>query len=106
MQYSIAEMTADLRPISEFTRWLYDRFTSPPDFVDLGGAWPLGDHPLVLLTALSTESSRHSDMPARHIAGDLGYGSPIPGRTIRVYDQLDARLTFADFLALLRLHAR
>lgn len=106
MQYSIAEMTADLRPISPFTRWLYDRFTTPPDFVDLGGAWPLGDQPLVLLTALSSESSRFSDLPARRIGDDFTYGPAIPGHTVRVYEQLDTRLTFGDFLALLRLHTQ
>lgn len=106
MQYSIAEMTADLRPISPFSRWLYEQFTSPPDFVDLGGAWPLGDHPLVLLTALGTESSRYRELPARRILDDFRYGSQIPGRSIRVFEQLDARLTFADFLALLRLQSQ
>jgi len=106
MQYSIAEMTADLRPISPLTRWLYDQFTNPPDFVDLGGTWPLGDQPLVLLTALSTESSRFTDQPAHRIGDDFSYGPEIPGRSVRVYEQLDARLTFADFLALLRLHAQ
>jgi len=106
MQFSIAEMAADLRPISPFTRWLYDRFTTPPDFVDLGGAWPLGDQPLVLLTALSSESSQFTDLQAHHINDDFSYGPPIPGRTVRVYQQLDARLTFGDFLALLRLQAQ
>ena len=104
-QYAIAEMTADLRPISPFTRWLYDRFTSPPDFVDLGGTWPLGDSPLVLLTALSGESSRYAERPARRIGVDGAYGQEIAGRTVRVYEQIDTRLMFADFLAQLRLHA-
>lgn len=105
MQYAIAELTADMRPISPFSQWLYDQFTDVPAFVDLGGTWPLGDSPLVLLTALSRESSRASDRPARRILGDGRYGAEIPGRTIRVYQTLDARLTFGDFIALLRLHA-
>jgi Inosine-uridine preferring nucleoside hydrolase len=106
MQYAIAEMTAELRPISSFSRWLYDRFTSPPDFVDLGGTWPLGDSPLVLLTALSSESSRSVDRRARQIDADCKYGNEIADRTIRVYEELDARLTFADFIAKLRLHSK
>lgn len=105
MQYSIAELAADLRPISPFTQWLYDQFTNPPAFVDVGGTWPLGDSPLVLLTAISSESSRSIDQPARRIQDDFRYGAAIAGRTIRVFQTLDARLTFADFLALLRLHA-
>lgn len=106
MQISIAELTADLPPISPFARWLYERFTSPPDWVDVGGAWPLGDSPLVLLTSIATESSTAHDLPARRIAADLRYGEEIPGRTVRVYERVDARLTYADFLARLRLAAR
>ncbi len=106
MQYSIAEMTADMRPVSPFARWLYDKHTSPPDFVELGGTWPLGDSPLVLLTVLSSESSRFADQPAHRLVSDSAYGEKIAGRTVRVWEQLDARLVFADFLAKLRLHAR
>ena len=106
MAFSIAEMTDRMRPISPFTAWLYDRFTSPPSFVKIGGAWPMGDSPPVLLTAISAESSAYSDRPAQRILDDLRYGEPITGRTVRVYDTLDARITFEDFLAHLRLHAR
>ncbi len=105
MQVSVAEMEADMRPISDFTAWLYARFTNPPPFVDLGGSWPMGDSPAILLTAISAESSRYRDLPARRINPDLGYGEEIPGRSIRVFDDLDLRLTWADFLAKLRLHA-
>ncbi|MEJ6009845.1 nucleoside hydrolase [Novosphingobium aquae] len=105
MGYSIAEMAADLRPISPFTEWLYDRFTTPPDFVELGGVWPMGDSPLVLLSAITSETSQSHEIPARRIGKDLRYGEAIPGRTIRVFDVLDARTTHADFLARLRLHS-
>ncbi len=105
MQVSVAEMEADMEPISAFSAWLYARFTTPPDFVDLGGSWPMGDSPPVLLTAISAESSHYRDIAARRINADLTYGEEIPGRTVRVYDQLDLRLTWADFLAKLRLHA-
>lgn len=105
MQYPISALQSELRPLSSFGAWLYDRFTTPPDFVNLGGTWPLGDSPLVLLSALSTESSTATERDALRIAPDLSYGETIPGRTIRVFEQLDARLTFDDFFALMRLHA-
>lgn len=105
LQYSVAEMAAEMRPISPFTRWLYSQFTTPPDFVEIGGTWPMGDSPLVLLTAISGESSRFADLTARRINDDSSYGGEIAGRTIRVYDQIDTRLTMADFIAKLRLHA-
>lgn len=106
MQYSVAEMAAELRPISPFSRWLYDRFTTPPSFVEIGGAWPLGDTPLVLLTAISTESSAHRELPGRRIEADLRYGAILPGRMVTVFEQLDARLAFGDMIALLKLHGR
>ncbi|MDP3549056.1 MAG: nucleoside hydrolase [Novosphingobium sp.] len=105
MQMSVAELAADMRSISPLGRWLYDRFTHPPAFVDLGGTWPMGDSPLVLLTALTTESSRWVDRPARRIKADCTYGDEMPGRTIRVFETIDARLVWADFLARLRLAA-
>lgn len=106
MAYSIAAMRTQLRPISPLTQWLYDRFTTPPDFVDVGGAWPLGDSPLVLLTAISAESSQYADRPARRLLPGLGYGEELPGRTLRVFERLDARLAFDDFLALLHMAAK
>ena len=105
VQMSMAELQADLRPISPFTRWVYSRFTNPPDFVDLGGTWPQGDNPLVLLTALSTESSRSREMSARRLRDDMTYGEVVPDRRIRVFEQLDVRLIVADLLAQLKLHA-
>ena len=106
MQISVAEMTADMRPISPFSRWLYDRFTSPPDFVDLGGGWPMGDSPLVLLSALNTQSSTLRELPARRITDKFAYGDVIPGRMITVMEEVDARFIHADFLARLKLHRR
>lgn len=106
MQYPIAGLRANVQPMSPFGAWLYDRFTTPPDFVELGGTWPLGDSPLVLLTALSGESSHYVEQPARRIAADLSYGEVIPNRMVRVYDRLDAWLVFEDFQSLMQLHAR
>jgi hypothetical protein len=106
MQMSIADMQARLRPISPFTQWLYDRFTSPPDFVDVGGAWPMGDTPTVVLGTLTQESSAFETVTARTIKDDGSYGTEIPGRRLRVCTRIDARLAFDDFLALLILNAR
>ena len=106
VQLSMAELQADLRPISPFTRWMYSRFTNPPDFVDLGGTWPQGDNPLEFATALTSESSRWREQPARRLRDDFTYGAPLPDRRVRVYEQLDVRLIVADLLAQLKLHAQ
>lgn len=105
MQVSIAEMTDQLRPVSPFGAWLYSRFTTPTAFVEIGGSWPWGDTPTVLLSAISAESSAHVDRTAQRIADDGRYGAQIAGRTIRVFETLDVRLAIADFMALMHLHA-
>jgi hypothetical protein len=102
LQLSIAELSAVIAPISPVSQWLCARYADLPPFVKLGGAVTLGDSPLVLLTAISAESSGFVDQPARHILSGGGYGDAIAGRTIRVYDRLDARLALADFVARLR----
>lgn len=105
MQYPISAMRTRLRAVSPLGKWIYDRFTTPPSFIDVGGTWPLGDSPLVLLTAISTESSTARDITARRILPDGRYGEEVPGRTLRVYETLDARLVFEDFEALMEIHA-
>jgi hypothetical protein len=65
----------------------------------------MGDHPLVLLSAISTESSIYADFNARQILHDSTYGEELPNRKIRVFSQVDLRLTFSDFIALLRMQA-
>ncbi|MBA6142642.1 nucleoside hydrolase [Pseudomonas juntendi] len=106
MQFSVAELQDRMRPISDFSAWIYEKFTNPPSFVDIGGAWPPGDSPTVLLSAISQESSQYKERPALRIETDGSYGEPVgDGRMVRVYEQLDARLTFEDFLSLMRIHA-
>lgn len=104
MQMSNAELRVRMAGASPFGRWLYAQFTHPPAFIDVGGSWPLGDSPTVLLTAISQESSLSVERLARRILPDGHYGEEIAGRSIRVFETLDARLTFEDFLALLALH--
>lgn len=104
MQMSNAELRVRMAGASPFGRWLYAQFTHPPAFIDVGGSWPLGDSPTVLLTAISQESSLSVERLARRILPDGRYGEEIAGRNIRVFETLDARLTFEDFFALLALH--
>jgi hypothetical protein len=94
--YSVAELEADLGGSGRLGRWLWERFTSlpMPDFIELGGVWPLGDSPPLLVTALGDESSTFTPTPA---TADRG--------ARRVYTDVDFRLIVGDLLARLRLHA-
>lgn len=104
-QVSVAELGTTLRPISPAARWLYDQYRQLPPFVRLGGSLTFGDSPLVSLTAFTPEPGQLVTRRARRILDDARYGAEIEGRDIRVCQGLDARLNFADFIALLRLNA-
>jgi purine nucleosidase len=88
---SVAELEHDLGGSGRVGQWLWTRFTELPlpDVVQLGGVWPLGDSPPVLVTALDDESSSYRTTPNG-----------------RVYTDVDVRLLVADLLAKLRLHER
>jgi hypothetical protein len=103
---SRSEMADDLRPISPLTAWLYEKLIDLPPFVPPTGVKGIGDCALVPLAALSGDCGRHSNRPARHIRSDLTYGDVIPGRSIRLYTEIDDRLMTADMLASFRLHAK
>jgi inosine-uridine nucleoside N-ribohydrolase len=89
--FSVVELEADLAGSGRVGAWLYERFLALPlpDLVQLGGVWPLGDSPPVLVTALSDESSSWQATPSG-----------------RLYTDVDVRLLFGDMLAKLRLHER
>ncbi|MGY1734082.1 hypothetical protein ACI798_21455 [Geodermatophilus sp. SYSU D01045] len=72
-------------------RWLWTGFLELPlpDWIRLGGVWPLGDSPAVLVTALDDESSTYTETA---------------GGTRRVHTDVDTRLLFGDLPARLRLH--
>nr|WP_315266788.1 nucleoside hydrolase [Microbacterium lemovicicum] len=101
---SVAELEWELRRAGDFGAWLYDCFTDPPEFVNIGATWPMGDSPPVLVTTSSTESSRHRVVAAPWIAEDGTYEARAGSRPLTLYDTVDTRLLFADFFARLHLH--
>lgn len=94
--YSVAELEHDLGTAGRLGHWLWEHFTNPPDWVHVGGVWPLGDSAPVLVTALSTESSTSALVPPEETQSGQH----------RIYTDVDFRLIVADMLARLRLHER
>lgn len=92
---SVAELEHGLCSSGALGRWLFERFTSLhlPDAIELGEVWPIGDSPPILLTALSTQSSRSE---VRTVPGTQ--------TTRRVLTEVDTRLIWGDLLAKLSLH--
>jgi hypothetical protein len=91
--YSIAELEHDVGGAGRVGAWLWEHFTSPPDWIVLGGVWPQGDSPPLLITALTDESSSWTE---------TGTGAAVR----RMCTGVDFRLLMGDLLARLRLHER
>ena len=103
--YSLHELAEDVGRSGRLGAWLWDRYQSPPEWMQLGGVWPLGDSPPVLVTALSTESSRWTTVPGASPDRPM---RPMPsdGATAHVCTVVDFRLVVGDMLAKLRAHER
>jgi len=104
--YSIAELEYVLSGGGPFGAWLYEKFTNPPTAIRIGDHWPQGDSPVVLTTALGTESSSTRRLPVPWIADDLSYGAHPHPREMILYDRVDTRLLFSDFAARISLLGR
>jgi purine nucleosidase len=117
MLFTHAEMEAEVRPMGPLGAYLTDSiervmsWTGQVGF-NIGDTYALGDSPLVTLTALQSSfeadpsSSHYVVRPAPRLDAEGRYVPRADGRPIRVYTQIDTRLTFGDMLARLRLFAR
>jgi purine nucleosidase len=101
--YSVHELAEDVGTAGRLGAWLWASYQSPPEWLRLGGVWPLGDSPPVLLTALTTESSRWATVPGAEVAIRP---APSAGAVAHVYTDIDFRLIVGDMLAKLRGHER
>jgi purine nucleosidase len=110
MLFTHAEMQMHVRPLGPLGAYLTDsiervmRWTGEVGF-DIGDTYALGDSPLVTLTALQSSfeadpsSSSYVVRSAPDLDDDGRYVNNANGRPIRVYTEIDTRLTFADMVA-------
>lgn len=105
-QVSVAELDDGMRPLSPLARWLYAQYRHLPPFVQPGGTLTFGDSPLVTATAFDPAATPFTVRPVRRLLDDGGAGAAVAGREVRMAHSLDPRLNYADFIALLRAHAR
>jgi len=114
---SYAELMTEVAPQGPLGQYLVDniervmRWTAGAGF-DIGETYAMGDSPLVTFTALQSSfqpdpsSSHYVTRVAPHISDEGQYaGDSAAGREIRVYTQVDTRLTFQDFYSKLKLSA-
>lgn len=114
MMVSYANLRSQVRGTGPLGAYLVDcvedvmrlvRHSPPPYDKGLGETYILGDSPLVTLTALQSpfqaepSSSRYVERPRPTIDASGAYAKPGGRRQIRVYTQIDTRLTFEDLYA-------
>ena len=116
MLFTHAEMQTQVRPLGKVGAYLIDsiervmRWTGEVGF-NIGDTYALGDSPLVTLTALQSSfeadpsSSSYVVRPAPNLDDEGSYIEDATGRPIRVYTQIDTRLTFGDMIARLQILA-
>jgi len=116
MLFTHAEMQTQVRPLGKVGAYLIDsiervmRWTGEVGF-SIGDTYALGDSPLVTLTALQSSfeadpsSSSYVVRPAPNLDDEGSYIEDATGRPIRVYTQIDTRLTFGDMIARLQILA-
>jgi purine nucleosidase len=116
MLFTRAEMETSVRPLGPLGAYLTEsiervmRRTGELGF-SIGDTYALGDSPLVTLTALQSSfepdpsSSHYVVRPAPDLDAEGRYVPNPAGRPIRVYTQIDTRLTFGDMIARLTLFA-
>jgi purine nucleosidase len=110
MLFTQAEMQTQIRPHGALGAYLTDsiervmRWTGEVGF-NIGETYALGDSPLVTLTALQSSfeadpsSSNYVMRAAPNLDAAGQYVDNPTGRPIRVYTQIDTRLTFGDMIA-------
>ncbi|WP_296666774.1 nucleoside hydrolase [Demequina sp.] len=107
---TMAELRVGIRPLGAVGAYLYDELAVVGTMLaqhgmNAGETYVLGDQPLVLLTALQTAfepdpaSSDYVTRPTPRIDADGLYVDNPDGRPMRVYTQVDNRLTFDDMRA-------
>lgn len=119
---SFAEIETRIRPHGALGAHLADALMSVDAMtrrygIDIGETYVLGDSPLVLLSTLQSSfqpapsSSTFRDLPRPTIGADGQYGArpasdPAVGSVVRVWESVDVRLMFDDFVAKLALCAQ
>ncbi len=107
---SLAELQVRVRPQGLIGRYLFDQMIAFNDKLARfqgwppGESWGLGDQGTITVLLEERERMNYDWLPAPKIAPDMHYVHEQPGRAIRVYHTLDARLTMEDFYAKLFLN--
>ncbi|MDR1531708.1 MAG: nucleoside hydrolase [Clostridiales bacterium] len=109
MNITLSELVAKVKPYGAIGKYLADEMIGFNDLMGKltgrntfphGETWSIGDQPTVSVL-LQNAGVWHSEYAT--VNDDMTYGKSVSGREIRVYDEIDRRMTLDDFFAKLML---
>ncbi len=111
MAVSLAELQAYVAPCGEIGRYLFDQMvafnnkTAHISHWPHGEIWGLGDSPTIgVLLAESEKTDMYDELEAPEIDDRMFYHFTGKGKKIRVYKDVNARLTLSDFFAKMKIN--
>ena len=110
MEFSLSELVEKIAPCGEIGAYLCEEMLafnekqkdSPGDFPH-GEIWSIGDNPTVSVLLQNATLKWYHMEHAPYINDDCTYTARTDSKLIRVYDQVDVRLTLSDLFSKLRL---
>jgi purine nucleosidase len=111
MEISFAELVEKVKPCGKIGKYICEQMFAlndksgeiPVKDWPHGETWCLGDNPTVSVLLQSAQRQCWHTEKAPYINDDLTYSMNDKGREIRVYDEVDTRLTTGDMFAKLKL---
>jgi inosine-uridine nucleoside N-ribohydrolase len=110
MEVTLAELAYRVRPCGVAGKYLFDEIETynadtyrAGNLLRSGENWCLGDQPTVSVLLQSSLRGNFHMETAPYIQDDMTYRKNPNGKQIRVYDQIDVRMTMEDFYAKLAL---
>jgi inosine-uridine nucleoside N-ribohydrolase len=110
VRVSLAELQREVMPCGPVGEYLYRQLVAVNDFYGENAVWPageswvLGDSCAIGLL-LDSHEYRYEEAAAPRVADDMRYIHDSPGRTIRMYTDIDGRFILADLYAKLALYS-
>lgn len=110
MEFSLAELVEKIAPCGEIGEYLCNEMLtfnekmgdSPAEFPH-GESWSIGDNPTVSVLLQNTGLQSYHMEYAPYINDDYTYTQRTEGKLIRVYDEVDVRMTISDLFSKLKL---
>lgn len=110
LEVSLAEIAAKVAPCGKIGAYLLEQLVqdnldefNPYFLLRTGENWTLGDNATIAVLLENRFRGNWLERPAPILKEDLTYGENPNGKTIRVYSEIDVRLTLEDFFSKMQL---